>query len=87
MVNDVIQTRPEGPTCVEESPFKSSGSNVHVERGVQSMEGQVRAMLFALEGRLGRNLSAREVIVNFMQEYAAYFLNGKNGGQDGKTAY
>ena len=77
LVNDVIQIGPQGQTCIEGSPVKSSGSNGHVERGIQSMEGQVRAMLLALEGRLGRNLSARELIVNCMPEYAAYLLSKK----------
>ena len=87
LVNDVVATRPEGQTCIEESPVKSSGSNGRVERGIQGLEGQVRVMLLALEGRLGKSLSAREPIVNFMPEYAAYLLNRKEVGQDGKTSY
>ena len=52
LVKDIIDARPEGQTVVEESPVKSSGSNGRVGRGIQGLEGQLRAMLIALEGRL-----------------------------------
>ena len=87
LVKDVIESRPEGQTVVEESPVKSSGSNGMVERGVQGLEGQLRVMLLALERRIGRELSARESIITFMPEYAAYLMNRKEVGKDGKTAY
>ncbi len=58
-----------------------------VERGVQGVEGQVRALFLALQGRIGRELDARERIVNFIPEYAAYLMNRLEVGKDGKVAY
>jgi len=45
LAQDVINKRLEGQTILEESPKKSSGSNGIVERGVQEIEGQMRAIL------------------------------------------
>ena len=58
-----------------------------MERGVQSIEGQVRALLIAFEGRVGREADPRWPIVAFIPEYAAYLLNRLEVGKDGKTAY
>ena len=86
-VKDLIESRPQGQTVIEESPVKSSGSNGIVERGVQVLEGQLRVMLLAFESRMGREVSAKEPIVTFMPEYAAYLLNRREQGKDGKTSY
>ena len=87
LVKDIIDTRPEGQTVPEESPVKSSGSNGRVERGIQGLEGQLRALLMAFEGRIGREINAKEPVVTFMPEYAAYLMNRREVGKDGKTAY
>ena len=46
-----------------------------VERGVQEIEGGIISLLLGFEERLGRNVDAKERIVAFMPEYAAYLLN------------
>ena len=51
---------------VEESPQRSSGSNGVVERGVQEVEGSIRAILLSLEERLGFPVDSRERIVAFI---------------------
>ena len=51
------------------------------------VEGHLRAILLALEGRLGRQLDPEEPIVSFMPEYTAYVLNRLEVGKDGKTPY
>ena len=56
LVEDVVRAREEGRTTVEESPKQSSGSNGVVERAVQEVEGQMRALLLAVEGRLGQEM-------------------------------
>ena len=71
-VKDLIESRPEGQTIVEESPVKSSGSNGVVERAAQGIEGQLRIALLALERRMKRDIDSKEPIVTFMPEYAAY---------------
>ena len=67
--------------------MKSSGSNGIVERGVSEVEGEIRALFLALQDRLGRKIDARERIVAFIPEYAAYLMNRLMQGSDGKVAY
>ena len=87
VVNDLVKERSEGKTIVEESPKKSSGSNGVVERGVQEIEGRMRAIFLGLQERMERELDARERIVAFIPEYAAYLENRLHQGQDGMVAY
>ena len=54
---------------------------------MQTLEGQIRILLLGLEHRLGIKVDAREPIVTYMPEYAAYLLNRLEVGKDGKTAY
>ena len=44
-------------------------------------------MLLAFESGIGREVNAKEAIVTFMPEYAAYLLNRGAQGKDGKTSY
>ena len=87
LFKDIRDQRPEGRTIPEESPVKSSGSNGIVERGVQEIEGGIRALLLGLQERLGRKIDARERIVSFIPEYVAYLLNRLSQGEDGKVPY
>ena len=82
-----MENREEGRTVVEESPVKSSGSNGVVERAVQEIEGQIRALFIGLQDRLGFSIDARERVVAFIPEYAAYLLNRLQRGRDGKVPY
>ena len=59
-------------TIVEEVPVGSKGSNGIVERAAQTVEGQIRVMKSALEGRLGRKVDAERRIVTLMAEYGVY---------------
>ena len=45
---------------MEESPKQSSGSNGVVERAVQEVEGQIRALLIAMEAREGEEMKPTE---------------------------
>ena len=80
LVKDIIESREEGKTIHEESPVKSSGSNGIVERGVQEVEGQIRALFLALQDRVKMKVDTRERIVGFIPEYAAYLMNRMNVG-------
>ena len=71
----------------EESPVKGSGSNGVVERGVEEIEGSIRAILLSLQERLGMKVDARERIISFIPEYAAYLLNRGSVGDDGSVPY
>ena len=89
LAKDIVLERGNEPGCrtiLEESPVGSSGSNGVVERAVQSIEGQVRAMKLALENRIKVKVSAQSNVVAFMAGYAAYLLNRLEVGKDGKTA-
>ena len=87
LIEDLVAQREEGRTIVEESPVQSSGSNGVVERAAQSIEGQIRVVLMALEEKIGRQLDPEEAVVTFIPEYSAYVLNRLEVGKDGKTAY
>ena len=58
-----------------------------MEKGVQDVEGRIRALFLALQESQKRNIDARERIVAFIPEYAAYLINRLTLGQDGKVAY
>ena len=85
-MEDVVKAREDGRTAVEESPKYRSGSNGVVERAVQEIEGQMRALLLAVEERVGERLSPAEPLVQFIPEFAAYLVNQLAVGKDGKTA-
>ena len=87
LVQDIIQARKEGRTVVEESPVRSSGSNGVVEKGVQAIEGGIRGSFLRLQERIKRRIDAREWIIGFIPEYAAYLVNRLNRGEDGKVPY
>ena len=92
MITDLLEERKDGKTIIEESPsgsghFKSSGSNGVVERGVQEIEGGIRAILSGLEARMGRSIDARERIIGLIPEYVAYLMNRLTKGEDGKSLY
>ena len=84
LLEDIRDHRPEGKTIPEESLVKSSGSNGIVERGVQEIEGGIRALLLGLQERIGRKIHARERIASSIPEYVAYLLIS-NQGEDGKV--
>ena len=86
-IKDLVQAREDGRSILEESPVKSSGSNGIVERGIQGLEGHIRAIYLGFQDRLGRKVDTKERIVNFIPEYAAYLLNRLEIGKDGKVAY
>ena len=87
LMNDLVSERTEGRTMVEQSPEGSSSSNGQVEREIQDIEGTIRAILIGLEERLGIKIDARERIIAFIAEYAAYLRNRLRKGEDGKVAY
>ena len=84
---DFCEAREDSRTIVEESPVKSSGSNGRAERAVQTIEGQIRVLLLSLERNWGFQIDAREPILTYLPEYAAYLLNRLEIGKDGETAY
>ena len=90
LVKDIVEERGDESgkrTIIEEAPKGSKGSNGVVERGVQTMEGQLRVLKSAFEERVGQRVDAEARVVTFMAEYGAYLVNRLEVGKDGKTAY
>ena len=71
LIKDIVVERPEGRTISEESPKYSSGSNGVAERGVQEIEGKIRALYIGLKQRLGGDIDARQRILAFAPVYAS----------------
>ena len=67
--------------------MRRRGSHGRAERGIQTLEGRIRILLLSLEARVGQTIDAKEPMVTYMPEYAAYLLNRLQVGKDGKTAY
>ena len=74
-------------TIIEASKKYDSQSNGIAERGVQTVEGQVRTLLVALDGRLKGKVSVFHRVVTWLVEHAADLINKFAVGADGKTAY
>eukprot|EP00973_Karenia_brevis_P058198 8101885-Karenia_brevis.AAC.1 len=51
------------------------------------MEGRTRSLLLSLEERLNREIQAKERIVAFTPQHAAYLYNRLHRGDDGKVGY
>ena len=85
LMKDIVEARGNEKGCrtiVEESLVKSKGSNGIVEGAVQAIEGQIRVMKLAWEGRLGQKVDAEANVVAFMAEYAGYLVNRLEVGKE-----
>ena len=90
VVRDVGRLRAAsgGGRYVEEcSPVGASASNGVVERGIQSIEGQVRVLLDALESRWKVKIPVDHPVICYIIEYAAFVINRFEVGHDGKTNF
>jgi hypothetical protein len=87
LVNEVVKLRSTARTMKEESPFGSSASNGVIERGVQTVEGQIRVIKNALEERLNIKIPGTHNILSWMVEFAGVLVNRYEVGKDGRTPY
>eukprot|EP00973_Karenia_brevis_P061697 8579796-Karenia_brevis.AAC.1 len=71
----IKEDRAKGKTVVEETPKGVKGGNGIVERAVQEIEGHMRGIFLSLEEGIGVEIDAKERIVVFIPEYAAYLYN------------
>ena len=65
IAEDVVRLRASNgadETISENSPTYSHQSNGIVERGVQSVEGMIRTLRSALEGRMGHELEIGDAV-------------------------
>ena len=76
-----------GRYVAENSPVGASQSNGVIERAVQSVAGQVRVLLGALEEKWGFAVPCDHPLLPYVVEYAGVLLNRFEVGADGRTAY
>ena len=69
------------------APKGDSKANGSIERGVQSAEGQIRALKIQLEKRLQKKIEPDDDVLHWLVEYAGVMLARILKGQDGMTAY
>ena len=69
----------------EDSPVGESKSNGEIERAIQTMQGQVRALKSNLEGRYKRKILEEHPIWPWAVMYAAVLINICLVGDDGRT--
>ena len=60
---------------MKESNKQSSGSSGVVERAVQEVEAQMRALLLAVETRRRDEMQSTEPLAHFIPEFPAYLMN------------
>ena len=63
-IKDLVESRPDSKTILEESPVKSSGSNGVAEKGVRGIEGHIRALYLVLQSKLQMKVDCREMFEN-----------------------
>ena len=74
-------------TMHEHSPVGDSKSNGLVERSVQTIQGQIRTMRSALEGRIGAKVNPVSPAFAWMCIHAANIINMCEIGKDGRVPY
>jgi len=87
VIDQVVRSRGDARTIVEQSPVKSHGSNGIVERAIQSVVKQLKVLKSALEARWGAEIPDNHSIMVWMTEYAGFLLNRFEVSRDGKTSY
>ena len=71
----------------EQSPVQSSQRNGEAERTVQSVEGQIRTLVSALEERIEATLNPEDCTVPWLAIHARNLLATFDVGDNGKTPY
>jgi hypothetical protein len=87
LLREVAKKRVPANTFFEESPIGESQSNGVIERGNQTVEGQIRVLKDALEMRVGGKVPSDHNVVTWLVEFAAVLVNRYEVGRDGKTPY
>ena len=87
LLGEVGKKRAPARTFYEVSLVGSSASNGVAERGVQTVEGQIRVLKDALEMRLEVQIPSNHNILSWLVEFAGTVVNRYEVGRDGKTPY
>ena len=86
-LTEVGKRRTPAKTFHEVSPVGSSASNGVAERGVQTVEGQVRVLKDAFEMRLETKIPCNHNILAWLVEFVGTVVKRYEVGRDGKTHY
>ena len=87
LLHEVAKARGNLETIVEHSPVRDSSSSGVAEKGVQSLEGMVRAHLLELDEKIGEKLPLSQPWFSWMIEFCADVFNKHQVGKDGNTAW
>ena len=85
--SEVQKHRAPHRTVLENSPVGDSKANGSIERGNQSVGGQVRVLLNALEKNIGSRIALDHPIISWLVEHSAYLLSHYQVGRCGRTPY
>ena len=87
LARDVARERGDLPTVLEHPPPSDSKAKGYAERGVRSVEEQVRALKTAFQSSIRVILDVQSFRFAWFVEHAADTLNKGLVGQDGCTPY
>ena len=86
VAREIAQARQGGSQTVPgRPPVGESQSHGIIERAVGLVAGQARTLKAALEHRTGTRVPSDERILCWLVEFAAYLMNRRDIGTDGKT--
>ena len=84
--NAMIRKRLED-TQMRDAPKGDSKAQGSIERGIQSVEGQIRAIKMGVERRIGRRVGPEWPLMHWIVELAGFHISHYEKGQDGLTPY
>ena len=84
--NRMIALR-DGKTIPRNPPAYNPESNGPIEKGVQDLNNQLRALKIALEARLETKIKCNWPVVEWLVPHAAFVVTRYRVGHDGKTAF
>ena len=71
----------------EESPVRGSNANGSIERAIQTIQGQIRAIKDYTERQIGATIGLDSAVLKWLVRHAAWTLTTFHVGSDGKTAH
>ena len=86
-VKECIKAERPEEIMFEESPVADSRSNAEVERAIQTVQGQVRAMKDAFEANYNQEVSPENAVLPWLVMHSGALISRFHRGQDGMTAF
>ena len=84
-VMEAVQGKREHQTIPKHPPAYDPQANGVIEKAVDDVMGQIRALKIGLESRLKRKIESDEPILQWIVEHAPMMINRCQKGHDGKT--